>query len=237
MRIEIWTDVICPWCGLGHHRLEQALERFGHAEDVELVHRSFQLDEHAPIGVTETARHMLKTRKGLSDAQIDAIVGRVEGLAEAEGLHPYVVGDNRVGNTSLAHELAAWASELGHEEEVWAALYRAYFGEARSIFDVDSLVKLASELGLDPAQAREVLVSRAYEPKVLADGREARALGAQGVPFILVDRRYAVPGAQAVDTLVEVFERAWRERPARSERGFADDTVCGPDGCAVPSRD
>src|SRR5690606_26706650 len=103
-----------------------------------------------PIGVTETTRQRLKARKGISDAQFDAMAGRVEGLAEADGLHPYIVGDNRVGNTSLAHELAAWASELGHEEEVWEALYRAYFGEARSIFDVDSLVELASELGLDP---------------------------------------------------------------------------------------
>jgi predicted DsbA family dithiol-disulfide isomerase len=236
MRVEIWTDIICPWCGIGHHRLKAALARFGHAEDVELVHRSFQLDERAPLGETMTARQMLRTRKGLSDAQIDAVADRVEALAAADGLRPYIVRENLVGNTSLAHELAAWATELGHEGEVWDALYRAYFGEARSIFEVSALAGLAGELGLDPAQAREALIARTYAPKVLADGREARALGASGVPFVVVDRRYAVPGAQSVDELARVLEKAWQDRPAPLEPAASEAELCGPDGCAVPPR-
>lgn len=233
MRVEIWTDIICPWCGLGNHQLDTALERFGHADDVQLVHRSFQLDENAPSDRTESVRQMLRQKKGLSDAQVDAITARVEKLAEAQGLQPYVVRDNQVGNTALAHELAAWATELGRGKEVWDALYQAYFGAARSIFDVDSLVTLASELGLDADAAREVLTSRRYASQVKADGREARELGVSGVPFILIDRRYAVSGAQPVEVLTQALEQAWRERPT-PEPSFPDDTVCGPDGCAVP---
>jgi len=235
MRIEIWTDVICPWCGIGEHRLTEALHRFGHGADVEVVHRSFQLDPRAPLGTTETVRQMLKTRKRLSDAQVDGLVKNVERVAAADGLAPYVVGDNHTGNTSLAHELAAWATEQGRGAEIWARLYTAYFGEARSIFDVDSLVELARELGLDTDTAREVLTSRRYEQQVLADGREAQELGASGVPFIVIDRRYAIAGAQPVATMLGALEKAWTEqRPTPAAVNVGDDALCGPDGCALP---
>ncbi|MGH8310637.1 MAG: DsbA family oxidoreductase, partial [Steroidobacteraceae bacterium] len=210
MRIEIWTDIICPWCGLGRHRLDAALARFEHADKVELVHRSFQLDERAPIGVTESVRTLLERKTGMSDAQIESSVNRVERMAEAEGLRPYIVLENRAGNTSLAHELATWATELGHGKDTWAMLYNAYFGEARSIFDVDVLVALAAELGLDPLEAREVLTSRRYAERIIADAREARALGARGVPFIVIDRHVAIAGAQSADVILGALESAWR---------------------------
>ena len=208
MRIEIWTDVICPWCGIGEHRLQEALGRFEHASDVQVVHRSFQLDERAPPG-TESVRSMLKTKKGMSEAQVEAIIGRVEQIAAEDGLSPYIVADNRVGNTSLAHELAAWAAEQGRDADIWARLYRAYFGEAASIFEVEGLVELAKDVGLDGDAARAALTSRAYAAKVATDGREARALGASGVPFILIDRRYGIKGAQPTEAILEVLNEAW----------------------------
>lgn len=235
MRVEIWSDIICPWCGLGIHQLDAALARFAHTGDVQLVHRSFQLDERAPADRTESVRQMLREKKGLSDAQIDGITARIESLAEAQGLRPYVVRDNHVGNTALAHEFAVWATELGRSKEAWDALYKAYFAEARSIFDVESLVTLASELGLKPDAAREVLSSRRYAPQVKADGHEARRLGVTGVPFILIDGRYAVSGAQPVDAMLRALELAWSERPASaveaSEARFAEGTACSPDAC------
>jgi predicted DsbA family dithiol-disulfide isomerase len=212
MRVEIWADLICPWCGIGAHRLSQALERFGHADRVELAQRSFQLDPGAPIGVTEPVRAMLARKYGASPARIDAMTSRVEKLAAADGIEPYVVGENRVGRTALAHELAAWARHQGRGPEMWARLYRAYFGEARSIFDVEPLVELAGELGMDREAAREALTSRRHAGEVRADGEEARRLGAGGVPFVVVDRRYAVSGAQPVSVMLEALGSAWSER-------------------------
>ncbi len=233
MRVEIWSDLICPWCGLGQHRLNTALERFEHASDVEVLHRSFQLDARAPLDATESVRHMLQVKKGLSSAQVDAATRHVEELARAEGLSPYIVGDNRVGNTSFAHELAAWATEQGRGAAAWARLYRAYFGEARSIFDVSALVELAPDLELDPAAARDALTSRRYADQVQADHREAVELGATGVPFIVIDRRYAIAGAQPTEVMLQSLAAAWRDRAPTASAAPTEEAgaVCRPDGC------
>src|SRR5690606_30069909 len=151
-----WSDVICPWCGLGQHRLELALAGFAEQvgprarEQVDLVHRSFQLDPRYS-GSPEPARRMLARKYGMNAAQLDAAFRRVESLAASDGLSPYIVGDNRVGNTRLAHELLAFASERGLEDAAWKHLYRVYFGEGRSIFELEGLVELGTELGLDAA--------------------------------------------------------------------------------------
>ena len=211
MQVEVWADVICPWCGLGSHRLEAALERFPHRDEVQVTHHSFQLDPAAPAGSSEPVRDMLR-KKGLDDGQIDAMTRRVEGLADSEGLRPYHVLDNRVGSTGLAHELLAYAADHGQQAQAWNRLFTAYFGEARPIFTVEDLVSLASEIGLDPEDAREALQSHRYADRVADEGREAAELGATGVPFFVIDRRYGVAGAQPVDTLLEALQRAWDER-------------------------
>jgi predicted DsbA family dithiol-disulfide isomerase len=210
MKLEIWSDVICPWCGLGQHRLDLALEGFAHRDAVEVVHRSFQLDPAAPAA-PQPVRAMLAAKYRMNDAQLAATFARIEGLAAADGLSPYIVGDNVVGNTRLAHELLALASERGREAAAWQRLYRAYFAERRSIFDVDALVALGEEVGLDPAEARAALADGRYVARVEADGREARALGASGVPFVVIDRRYAIAGAQPIDTLRRALEHAWQQ--------------------------
>lgn len=207
MRVEIWSDLICPWCGLGQHRLEEALRRFGRS-GVEVVHRSFQLDPGEPEGQTRPVRQMLAQKYGASEKQIAAMTGRVEQLAKADGLQPYLVGDNQVGNTSLAHEFAAFAAERGKAREAWKLLYATYFGAAKSIFDAEALAALAPALGLDATEAREVLLHRRYRQKVEADAREAQAMGSSGVPFIVIDRRFAIEGAQPVEVMVQALEAA-----------------------------
>jgi predicted DsbA family dithiol-disulfide isomerase len=208
MRVEAWTDIICPWCGLGLHRLTQAIAQLEDAAEVEVVHRSFQLDERAPVGSTESVRAMLRRKMGASDAQIEKMTGSIEQMAAAEGLRPYRVLDNVVGNTSLAHELAAWATAQGQGDAAWKRLFVAYFGEGRSIFDVDALVSLAATIGLDVEGAREALTTRRYADQVLADGREAQSLGATGVPFLVIDRRRGLVGAQPVDTVLAALRGA-----------------------------
>src|ERR1700691_4894880 len=158
MQVEVWADVICPWCGLRSYRLEAALERFPHRDEVQVTHHSFQLDPGAPAGSSEPVRDMLR-KKGLDDGQVEAMTRRVEGLADAEGLRPYHVLDNRGGSTPLAHELLAYATDRGERAEAWQRLFAAYFGEARPIFSVEDLVALAGEIFLDAEDAREALVS------------------------------------------------------------------------------
>jgi predicted DsbA family dithiol-disulfide isomerase len=211
MRIEIWSDVICPWCGLGQHRLDAALADFPHKGDVEVVHRSFQLDPSFPLGTTVTAREMLAKKYNMNEAQHRAATGRIEALAAADGLAPYRVGSAVVGNTRQAHELLALAADRGMEDAAWKALYRAYFGEGRSLFDVDSLVAIGVEVGLIEADIREALASGLYKAKVEADGREARQLGCNGVPFVVIDRRIGIAGAQPTETFRGAIEKAWND--------------------------
>lgn len=222
MQVEIWSDLICPWCGIGQHRLDRALDGFEAAvgsearEQVRVVHRSFQLDPHYS-GEPEPARRMLARKYGMNDAQLDATFRRVESLAADDGISPYIVGDNWVGNTRLAHELLAFASEQGREEAAWKRLYRAYFGEKRSIFELESLVELGAELGLDADEARAALSDERFRSRVEADGREAQELGATGVPFVVLDRRLAIAGAQSVEVFQKALLQAWRERRPSSE--------------------
>lgn len=232
LKVEVWSDLICPWCGLGDHRFEAALARFAHRDDVEVVHRSFQLDPSAPVGETRSVRDYL-TARGMPSPQIEASQEALERMAADEGLTPYIVRGNVVGNTRLAHELLAYAKAQGKGEEAWQRLFRAYFGEKRSVFDLESLLALAGELGLDVEDARAALESKRHAADVDRDLLEARALGIQGVPFFVIDRRYGVSGAQPADALLEVLEKAYEEkRPKLTMMDGGE--VCGPDGCEVP---
>jgi predicted DsbA family dithiol-disulfide isomerase len=238
MTVEIWADIICPWCGLGEHRFEAAMQQFAHRDDVEVVHRSFQLDPTLPIGVSTSVREHLGRRFGLGSGpdgsnRIETMTRRVEVLAAREGLQPYNVLDNATGNTALAHEMLAYASTQGRNADAWHRVSRAYFGEQKSIFDIDSLVQLASDMGLDPVHVREALETRQYRGEVERDGLEAKELGATGVPFFVIDRRYGVMGAQESDVLLGALRQAWHESHPRLQRIDGADThvTCGPDGC------
>jgi len=234
MRIEIWSDIICPWCGLGSHQLDRAIKRFGHDGEVEVVRRSFILDESLPIGVTWPVMDVLRSRKGLTEGQAREVTGQLERLAVSEGLTPYRVLDNQVGSSALAHELAAWATDIGRGGEVWRALYKAYYAEARPIFNVESLVALATECRLSEVEARTALTSRRYQSRIRDDIRDARALGATGVPFTVIDRRLVVKSARSVDALVQAMEHAWRDRQPMPQPATNDGAMCGPEGCPVP---
>lgn len=212
IKVEIWADIICPWCGLGSNRLEEAVARLDPSDDVEVVHRSFQLDPSFPYDRTTSVAEMLQSTKALTPEQVGQMTSRVERLANDDGLIPYRVLDNRVGNTALAHELLAYATEQGRHAEAWKRMFRAYFGEARSIFDPTSLLELATqEMGLDSDGVSDALTSRRFRDRVRTDQIEAHQLGARGVPFVVVDRRYGVAGAQPVSQLLSVLERARQE--------------------------
>src|SRR4051812_9288152 len=186
VQIEVWSDVVCPWCYIGKRRLETALERFPHRDQVEVVWRSFQLDPSIPEGVTKPTLPDLAAKYGASVDQMAANMKRVEDLAAAEGL-AYRLADGVSGNTLLAHELLHLAAERGRGGGMKERLLHAHFEEQRSVFDVDSLVALGVEVGLDRDDVRAALTDRRFGDAVQHDIATAQALGATGVPFFVVD--------------------------------------------------
>jgi predicted DsbA family dithiol-disulfide isomerase len=240
MTVEIWADLICPWCGLGEHRFAAALGGFVHSADVEVVHRSFQLDPSLPIGVVQPVADHLARKFGSSEAaraRLAASQKHIEAMARDEGLAPYHVADNVTGSTALAHELLAYASAQGRGAEAWSDVSRAYFGEQQSIFDTDALVDLAGRMGLDPVEVRTALETRQYQGQVAADQLEAQQLGATGVPFFVIDRRYGVMGAQPADVLLDVLQRAWHEaHPGLATLAADASAFCGPEVCSPATR-
>lgn len=234
MRVEIWSEIACPWCGLGGHRLNRAVERFEHSDRVEVIHRSFPLGSDLSEDRTLSVRAYVSAKYGALPRE--GGVPDIEGMAAAEGLTPYRVLDNRVGNTDLAHEFLAHASAEGKNGEAWTMLYRAYFGKAESIFTLDDMLGFSDRLGLGRERTRQVLTERRYRREVREDALSARQLGASGAPFTVIDGRYTVPGAQSSDALLGLLRTAWNlTRPVSVTPG-GDAPVCGDDGCAVPTR-
>lgn len=233
MRIEIWSDVVCPWCYIGKRRLEKALAGFEHADDVEIVYRAYQLDPGAPVEPTETVAESLGRKYGGGPEAGRAMIDRVEAVAAEEGLLFRHHQSLRV-NTVDAHRLLHLAAEHGVQAELKEALLAAYFTETENVADHDTLVRIATGVGLDEARVREVLEGSEYAAAVESEAREAASLGATGVPFFVVDRKYGIPGAQPVEVFSQVLERAWAEsRPQLDLVGGGADGACGPDGCAL----
>ena len=230
MQVEIWSDVVCPWCYIGKRRLETALEKFPHRDQVEVVWRSFQLDPSVPEGETHPTLPALAAKYGTSEDAMRANMAQVEQVAAGEGLE-YDLADGVSGNTLRAHELLHLAAEHGLRNELKERLLHAHFEEGRSVFDVDSLVALGAEVGLDETEAREVLGDRCYLAAVHEDAATAQALGATGVPFFVVDRKYGAAGAQPAELLLQILERAWAESHPLVTVPAADG--CTDDSCAV----
>jgi predicted DsbA family dithiol-disulfide isomerase len=218
MQVEIWSDVVCPWCYLGKRRFERALSSFEHRAAVQVVYRSFELDPTAPVGETTATVEHLASRYGLSRTQAVEAQRQMEVRAAADGLS-FDMSDLRSGNTRDAHRLIHFAREQSVQAELVERLHAAYFTQRRSIFDRESLVAIAAEAGLDAAEARAVLDSDRYDHAVERDEAEARALGATGVPFFVIDRRYGISGAQPAEVLGRALTEAWDAAVALQRAG------------------
>jgi predicted DsbA family dithiol-disulfide isomerase len=231
MRIEIWSDVVCPWCYIGKRRLEQALAEFPHRDDVEVVYRSFELDPSAPQEATESTVEALARKWGTDVSGARAAMARGDEVAAEVGLH-FRHHDAPRARTVDAHRLLHLARDLGVQADLKEALLAAYFTRGESMGDHEVLRRSAVEVGMDPARVDAVLASDEYADAVLADVEQARVFGATGVPFYVVDRKYGISGAQATEVFTQVLERAWEEsRPKLDLLAGAD--ACGPDGCAI----
>jgi predicted DsbA family dithiol-disulfide isomerase len=208
VKIEIWSDVVCPWCYIGKRRLEHALSEFEHAGEVEIAWRSFQLNPDTPVGTAVPTKDYLARRFG---PQASQMTGQVAELARAEGLD-FDFDAALIVNTLEAHRLLHLAADLGVGDAAKERLLRAHFTEGADLSDPETLVRLAGEAGVDTGRAREVLAGTEYAEAVQADIELARAFGATGVPFFVIDRKYGISGAQPAEAFLQVLRTAYAEQ-------------------------
>ncbi|HEV2754993.1 MAG TPA: DsbA family oxidoreductase [Actinomycetota bacterium] len=235
MRVDIWSDVVCPWCYIGKRRFEAALDRFPERDRVEVVWRSFQLDPSAPPSSDEPgdyARH-LAGKYGISEDRARQMMENVTQVAASEGL-TFRFDLARRGNTFDAHRLLHFALEQGVQDDLKERLDHATFTAGLSVSDHASLARVAAAAGLDEGEAAEVLSSGRYADAVRADEAQARAYGITGVPFFVIDGKYGVSGAQPADVFAGVLKRAWEERsPLTIVSGPGAAPACDDDSCTV----
>lgn len=210
MEIHVWSDVACPWCYIGKRNLEAALADFPLRDEVVVHWRSFELDPDAPAERTMPMREVLARKYQMSPDQVDATQERITGVAAEVGLE-YHLDDLRSGNTFDAHRLVHLGAHHGLADQVKERLLRAYFTQGKLLSDRETLVALATEVGLDPGEVRTVLTSDAYADAVRFDEAQARDNGFGGVPTFVVDGRYAVSGAQPASVLRAMLDRAAAE--------------------------
>lgn len=230
LRIDVWSDVACPWCYVGKRRLETALHEFPHADEVEVVWRAFELDPGAPPERDPKVSHAERLAKkyGMSVEQAQKSSERLKGVARGEGLR-FDFDHIRSGNMFDAHRLIHLGKERGRQDAVKERFLKAYLEEGALMSDHATLSRLAVEAGLDEREVADVLSSDQFSDEVRGDEQQARELGITGVPCFVLDGRYAVSGAQPAQLLLSALTQAWSEREPEPE--FAEGAVCGPDGC------
>lgn len=211
MKVEIWSDVMCPFCYMGKRKFEQALAQFPHADQVEIEWKSFQLNPDLETNPDISVHESLAAAKGMSTEQAKALGEQVAARAAEEGL-TYNFDQAVVANSFDAHRFSHLAKKHGLQDEAEEALFSAYFTDGKNIDDPETLVSLGVQLGIDASEVRQMLESGAYDDEVRMDLHEARQIGVTGVPFFVFDRKYAVSGAQPTEVFTETLNKVFAER-------------------------
>ncbi len=214
IKIDVWSDIACPWCYIGKRNLEKGLAEASaddDAPDVEVIFHSYELSPDTPVEFEGSTTDYLASHKGISLDQARAMNDRVTGIAADAGLE-YHLDDVKHTNTVKAHELLHFAKEQHRQLEVAERLMSGYFAEGRHLGREDELVALAAEAGLDADAAREALQSGRFLGAVRADQAQASAYGITGVPFFVIDGKYGVSGAQPADAFAQIVRQVWAER-------------------------
>lgn len=227
MKVEIWSDIVCPFCYIGKRKFEKALDAFANKEQVEIVWRSFQLDPTTKPNPEKSVIESLAEKKGWTLEQSRQVHAQVTGMAREVGLD-YQMDKAVIANTFDAHRLSHLAATKGLQDKMEERLFAAYFSEGKDIGGVDTLVALATEVGLDATEAAEVLKTDAFTDNVQADIQEAQQVGVRGVPFFVFDNKYAVSGAQPSEVFAQVLSKVWEEHSVANTTEAGG--VCTPDG-------
>ena len=208
MIIDVWADVVCPWCFIGKRRLEKALSAFGHKDEVTIRHRAFQLQPDAK-DVLPTSE-LLASKYQVSPEQVKQMQANVCAVADGEGLC-YNLDETLSGNTFDAHRLLLWAATINKQAELLEAMFSSYFEKSRPLFSHSDLVAVAISVGIDADLADDILRSDQYADEVVTDRNLASQLGATGVPFFVVDMKYGISGAQPLEAFTQTLQTAWAD--------------------------
>lgn len=211
IKVDIWSDVQCPWCYIGKRKFEAGAAQFG--GEVEVEYHSFELAPDTPVDYEGTPVDYLSERKGISRDQAQLMIGRVTGIASSVGLD-YHYDDIHQTNTVIAHELLHFAKSKGRQLEMKERLLKAYFINGEHVGRIPDLVDIAVELGFDRDEVTEALESHRFLPDVKADVAQAREYGIQGVPFFVIEGKYGVSGAQDAETFAGVLQQVAAEKAA-----------------------
>ena len=206
MIIDVWSDVVCPWCFIGKRRLEKALSLFEHRDQVTIRHRAFQLQPE--ITTIVPTSDYLSEKYRLPAAQVKEMQANVCAVADGEGLC-YNLDETLSGNTFDAHRLLLWSATIGKQDELLEAMYSAYFEQSKPLFAQEDLIAVASSVGISGDDVAALLGSDGYRDEVLADRELASQLGATGVPFFVFDQKYGISGAQPLEAFIQTLESAW----------------------------
>ena len=209
MIIDVWSDVVCPWCFIGKRRLEKALSGFEHKDEIIIRHRAFQLQPDAQ-GVVPTGKHLAEKYRVSAD-QVKEMQANVCAVADGEGLC-YNLDDTLSGNTFDAHRVLLYAATINKQDELLEAMYSSYFENSLPLFSHQDICAVSESVGIPAVDVINVLESDQFTNEVLADRDMATQLGATGVPFFVVDMKYGISGAQPLEAFVETINAAWNER-------------------------
>jgi predicted DsbA family dithiol-disulfide isomerase len=235
MTVEVWSDIMCPFCYIGKRNYESALKQFEGSENIEIQWKSFQLDPTIPEqnDGKQNIYEYLAERKGMSYEHSVKMHENVVEIAKRAGL-TYNFDKAIVANSFSAHKMIQLAKTKGLGDEAEERLFYAYFTEGKNFGDTETLVQLGTEIGLDEADIRAAVSSEEYAQKVKADIEEARSLGVGGVPFFVFDRKYAISGAQPPEAFLQTLDKSfgeWRAKNPASPFEVSEGPSCTPDGC------
>lgn len=232
MKIEIWSDVMCPFCYIGKRNFEKALTQFAEKEKIEIVWKSFQLDASVPDIATESYEEYLVKRKGLSPEQVKGMLQNVTQMAREAGLD-YHFDRSVIVNSLKAHRLIQFAKTRNLGDEAEERLFHAFFTEGKSIADIDTLTQLGVEIGLDATELQAAFTDELYAYQVNQDIQEARQIGVNGVPFFVFNRKYAISGAQPPQAFLETLRKSfdeWQKLNPQPKLNIQQGNSCSIDG-------
>jgi predicted DsbA family dithiol-disulfide isomerase len=232
MKIEIWSDIVCPFCYIGKRKFENALDQFAHKNEVQVEWKSFQLNPEMQTDKNKNIYQYLAERKGWSVEQSRNIHEQMARTAKEVGLN-YNFDKAVPANTFNAHRLIHLAAKYDLQNEAEERLFSAYFTEGKNIDDKEILERLGIRIGLPEEEIRNILETDAYAYEVTMDEAEAQQLGVRGVPFFVIDSKYAVSGAQPSETFLKALQHAWKEYEKEkiiSSVNTADGATCSKDG-------
>ncbi|QIZ09436.1 DsbA family oxidoreductase [Priestia megaterium] len=239
MKIEVWSDYVCPFCYIGKRRLEVALDQFPHRDQVEVEFKSFELDPNSPKNIGQNIHEVLAKKYGMSVEKAKEANQGVGQQAATVGLK-FNFDEMKPTNTFDAHRLAKFAKTQGKEAAVSEMLLHAYFTESKHIGDIETLADLAEAAGLNRQEVLQVLNDKeAYATDVRQDESLAQQYGVRGVPYFVINQKYAISGAQPTETFMGALQKVWEEEsptPVLQDLSTEDDVSCADGSCAIPEK-